>query len=47
MISYAACLIQMFSFQVVETMELFALAVMAFDSLIAISFPLRHGIIAY
>ncbi|CAL8347827.1 unnamed protein product [Arctogadus glacialis] len=41
-ISYAACLIQMFSFQVAETMELFALAVMAFDRLIAISFPLRY-----
>ena len=41
-ISYAACLIQMFSFHVAETMELFALAVMAFDRLIAISFPLRY-----
>ena len=41
-ISYAACFIQMFSFQVAETMELFALAVMAFDRLIAISFPLRY-----
>ncbi|CAL8347823.1 unnamed protein product [Arctogadus glacialis] len=41
-ISYAACFIQMFIFQVAETMELFALAVMAFDRLIAISFPLRY-----
>ena len=41
-ISYAACLIQMFSFQVAEVMEMFALAVMAFDRLIAISFPLRY-----
>ena len=41
-ISYAACLIQMFSFQVAEAMEMFALAVMAFDRLIAISFPLRY-----
>ncbi|XP_056468251.1 olfactory receptor 2AT4-like [Gadus chalcogrammus] len=41
-ISYAACLIQMFSFQVAEAMEMFALAVMALDRLIAISFPLRY-----
>ncbi|XP_059931946.1 LOW QUALITY PROTEIN: putative olfactory receptor 13C6 [Gadus macrocephalus] len=41
-ISYAACLIQMFSFQVAEAMEMLALAVMALDCLIAISFPLRY-----
>ncbi|CAL8362152.1 unnamed protein product [Merluccius merluccius] len=41
-ISYVACLIQMCTFQVAEAMEMFALAVMAFDRLIAISYPLRY-----
>ncbi|KAJ3590337.1 hypothetical protein NHX12_008289 [Muraenolepis orangiensis] len=41
-ISYAACFIQMFTFQVAEVMEMFALVAMAFDRLLAISFPLRY-----
>ena len=41
-ISYAPCLIQMFVFHVGGVMEMFALAVMAFDRLIAISHPFQY-----
>ncbi|KAJ3590338.1 hypothetical protein NHX12_008290 [Muraenolepis orangiensis] len=41
-ISYVTCLAQMFTFHVAEVMEMFALAVMAFDRVIAISYPLRY-----
>ena len=41
-ISYAPCLIQMCVFHVGGVMEMLALAVMAFDRLIAISYPLQY-----
>ncbi|XP_026229127.1 olfactory receptor 6N1-like [Anabas testudineus] len=41
-ISYLPCLIQMFVFQLGWVMEMFALAVMAFDRLIAISCPFHY-----
>ncbi|KAF3693181.1 Olfactory receptor 10G4 Olfactory receptor OR11-278 [Channa argus] len=41
-ISYVPCLIQMFAFQLGWVMEMFALAVMAFDRLLAISCPLQY-----
>uniref|UniRef100_A0A3Q1IIW6 G-protein coupled receptors family 1 profile domain-containing protein n=1 Tax=Anabas testudineus TaxID=64144 RepID=A0A3Q1IIW6_ANATE len=41
-ISYVPCLIQMFVFQLGWVMEMFALAVMAFDRLIAVSRPFHY-----
>ncbi|XP_030600080.1 olfactory receptor 2AT4-like [Archocentrus centrarchus] len=41
-ISYVECLIQMFVFQLGMVMELFALAIMALDRLIAIMFPFQY-----
>ncbi|XP_026229209.1 olfactory receptor 4D1-like [Anabas testudineus] len=41
-ISYAPCLIQMFFFHLAGVMEMFALAVMAFDRLVAISCPFHY-----
>ncbi|XP_026229177.1 olfactory receptor 10G4-like [Anabas testudineus] len=41
-ISYVPCLIQMFAFNLGWVMEMFALAVMAFDRLIAISRPFHY-----
>ncbi|XP_039893366.1 olfactory receptor 10G4-like [Simochromis diagramma] len=40
-ISYVECFIQMSVFHLVGVMELFALAIMAFDRLIAFSFPFQ------
>ncbi|XP_067364327.1 olfactory receptor 10G4-like [Channa argus] len=41
-ISYVPCLIQMFDFNFGAVMEMFALAVMAFDRLLAISCPFQY-----
>ncbi|XP_026228965.1 olfactory receptor 4D1-like [Anabas testudineus] len=41
-ISYVPCLIQMFTFHLAGVMEMFALSVMAFDRLIAISCPFQY-----
>ncbi|KAM9359594.1 olfactory receptor 13G1-like [Symphorus nematophorus] len=41
-ISYVPCLIQMYVFHLGGVMEMFALAVMAFDRLIAISYPFQY-----
>ncbi|XP_059188068.1 olfactory receptor 4D9-like [Centropristis striata] len=41
-IAYVPCLIQMFVFHVGGVMEMFALAVMAFDRLLAISCPFQY-----
>ncbi|KAF3693191.1 Olfactory receptor 10G4 Olfactory receptor OR11-278 [Channa argus] len=41
-ISYVPCLIQMFVFNLGTVMEMFALAVMAFDRLLAISCPFQY-----
>lgn len=41
-ISYAPCLIQMFVFHLGGVMEMFALSVMAFDRLVAISCPFQY-----
>ncbi|XP_067364301.1 olfactory receptor 13G1-like [Channa argus] len=41
-ISYVPCLIQMFAFQLGWVMEMFALAVMAFDRLLAVSCPFHY-----
>ncbi|XP_026228939.1 olfactory receptor 4D11-like [Anabas testudineus] len=41
-ISYVPCLIQMFTFHLAGVMEAFALSVMAFDRLIAISCPFHY-----
>ncbi|XP_029027596.1 olfactory receptor 4D11-like [Betta splendens] len=41
-ISYVPCLIQMFALHLAGTMEMFALAVMAFDRLLAISCPFHY-----
>ncbi|XP_026228841.1 olfactory receptor 4D1-like [Anabas testudineus] len=41
-ISYVPCLIQMFAFHLAEVMEAFALSVMAFDRLIAVSCPFQY-----
>ncbi|XP_026229165.1 olfactory receptor 1500-like [Anabas testudineus] len=41
-ISYLPCLIQMFVFNLAEVMEMFALSIMAFDRLIAISCPFQY-----
>ncbi|XP_036391913.1 olfactory receptor 1M1-like [Megalops cyprinoides] len=41
-ISYVPCFIQMFAFHLGGVMEMFAIAMMAFDRLIAISVPLRY-----
>ncbi|XP_058270264.1 olfactory receptor 6N1-like [Hemibagrus wyckioides] len=41
-ISYKPCMVQMFVFHLSATMEMFALAVMAFDRFYAISNPLRY-----
>ncbi|XP_059188066.1 olfactory receptor 13G1-like [Centropristis striata] len=41
-IAYVPCLIQMFVYHVAVVMEMFALAVMAFDRLLAISFPFQY-----
>ncbi|XP_026228867.1 olfactory receptor 51E2-like [Anabas testudineus] len=41
-ISYVPCLIQMFTFHLAEIMETFALSVMAFDRLIAVSCPFQY-----
>ncbi|KAM9468452.1 olfactory receptor 2F2-like [Clarias gariepinus] len=42
-ISYRPCMIQMFAFQLSGAMEIFAIAVMAFDRFVAISTPLRYS----
>ncbi|KAF7645734.1 hypothetical protein LDENG_00199250 [Lucifuga dentata] len=41
-IPHASCLIQMFVFTVGGVMEMFALSIMAFDRLVAISYPLQY-----
>uniref|UniRef100_A0A4W6DUA0 G-protein coupled receptors family 1 profile domain-containing protein n=1 Tax=Lates calcarifer TaxID=8187 RepID=A0A4W6DUA0_LATCA len=41
-ISYVSCFIQMFAFHLGGVMEMFALAVMAFDRLVAISYPFQY-----
>ncbi|XP_066534720.1 olfactory receptor 10G4-like [Hoplias malabaricus] len=41
-ISYVPCIIQMFIYQISNTMEMFAISAMAFDRFIAISCPLRY-----
>ncbi|XP_076591272.1 olfactory receptor 4D1-like [Chaetodon auriga] len=41
-ISYVPCLMQMFAFHLGGVMEMFALAVMAFDRLLAISCPFQY-----
>ncbi|XP_029922279.1 olfactory receptor 11A1-like [Myripristis murdjan] len=41
-ISYVPCLVQMFVFHLAGVMEMFALAVMALDRLIAICYPFRY-----
>ncbi|XP_029372641.1 olfactory receptor 10G4-like [Echeneis naucrates] len=41
-ISYVPCYIQMFAFHLGGVMEMFALSVMAFDRLVAISFPFQY-----
>ncbi|XP_038818096.1 olfactory receptor 4D2-like [Salvelinus namaycush] len=41
-IAYVSCFIQMFVFHLGGVMEMFAISVMAFDRLIAISSPLRY-----
>ncbi|KAM9468453.1 olfactory receptor-like protein OLF3 [Clarias gariepinus] len=42
-ISYRPCMIQMFAFQFSGAMEIFAIAVMSIDRLVAISTPLRYS----
>ncbi|XP_030256756.1 olfactory receptor 4D1-like [Sparus aurata] len=42
-ISYAPCLVGMYIMHLVATMEMFALAVMAFDRLIAVSCPFQYN----
>ncbi|KAM9468459.1 olfactory receptor 6N1-like [Clarias gariepinus] len=42
-ISYRPCMLQMFAFHFSGTMEMFAIAVMAFDRVVAISTPLRYN----
>ncbi|XP_026228890.1 olfactory receptor 51E2-like [Anabas testudineus] len=41
-ISYVPCLLQMFAFHLGQVMEMFALSVMAFDRLIAVSCPFQY-----
>ncbi|XP_051254093.1 olfactory receptor 4D11-like [Dicentrarchus labrax] len=41
-ISYVPCLMQMFIFHLAAVMEMFALAVMAFDRLLAVSYPFQY-----
>ncbi|XP_041796828.1 olfactory receptor 10G4-like [Chelmon rostratus] len=41
-IAYVPCLLQMFAFHLGGVMEMFALAVMAFDRLVAISYPFQY-----
>ncbi|XP_038548440.1 olfactory receptor 10G4-like [Micropterus salmoides] len=41
-ISYGACVLQMFAFHLAGVMELFALSIMAFDRLVAISYPFQY-----
>ncbi|XP_070825825.1 olfactory receptor 4D1-like [Chaetodon trifascialis] len=41
-VSYVPCIIQMFAFHLGGVMEMFALAVMAFDRLVAISYPFQY-----
>ncbi|XP_056230262.1 olfactory receptor 10G4-like [Seriola aureovittata] len=41
-ISYVPCFIQMFAFHLGGVMEMFALSVMAFDRLVAISYPFQY-----
>lgn len=41
-VSYVPCLIQMFAFHWAGVMEMFALAVMAFDRLVAVSYPFQY-----
>lgn len=42
-IPFNLCLVQMFSYYCFASMESFALAILAYDRLIAICFPLRHN----
>ncbi|XP_053095797.1 olfactory receptor 10G4-like [Pangasianodon hypophthalmus] len=42
-ISYKPCIVQMFAFHYGGSMEMFAIAVMAFDRFVAISIPLRYS----
>ncbi|XP_070825824.1 olfactory receptor 4D1-like [Chaetodon trifascialis] len=41
-VSYVPCIIQMFAFHLGGVMEMFALVVMAFDRLVAISYPFQY-----
>ncbi|XP_068580873.1 olfactory receptor 4D2-like [Cebidichthys violaceus] len=44
-ISYVPCLVQMFAVHLGGMMEMFALSAMAFDRLIAISYPFQLGVV--